>query len=106
LETAQSPAVHLREHRETATDRNGYYRFDEVSSGSYVVTVSVPAGYRPTTAIGATVTAVANVVVSVPPIGLYQPPAHLYLPLVLHQPLMRLYLPLLLRMVTLDHTLF
>jgi hypothetical protein len=100
LESAQAPALRPGDRRETTTDDNGYYRFDEVSPGSYVVTVSVPIGYRPTTATGAAVAVVANAIVSVPPIGLCRLTAQRwYLPLVLRYwtPVQQQYLPLILR---------
>jgi hypothetical protein len=83
LEPAQALALRLGERRETATDEDGHYWFDDVLPGDYIVTVSDPANYWPTTATRVTVRVAANVIVSVPPVGFHRPPVLWYLPLIL-----------------------
>ena len=64
----------------TRTDASGDYRFD-VAPGSYVVSVSDPAGYWPTTHTSVDVTLELHVTVIVN-VGYYKPPFSLYLPVI------------------------
>lgn len=64
---------------ETTTDAQGYYRFEGVPVGRYVLSVQA-AGVYPTTNVEITVEAGANKVVEVN-FGLYELPLHTYVPL-------------------------
>ncbi|PKO20959.1 MAG: hypothetical protein CVU38_17325 [Chloroflexi bacterium HGW-Chloroflexi-1] len=80
-----APAARLRvyQQRETITDDNGYYQFDDVLPRTCVLEVVAPSGYWPTTQIRVELSVSANVVVTVPDIGFYRAPVRLYLPLAL-----------------------
>lgn len=74
-----------REMGTTQTDAHGDYRFADILPGSYLLRVTIPAGYWPTTAIrqeveiGRSETHLVN-------FGLYWPPSHHYLPLLFGHP--------------------
>jgi hypothetical protein len=71
-------------HWETITDSTGHYQFTEVTPGDYVLQITVPAGYWPTTSARVDLMAVSNVTVAVD-CGFFRPPVSIYLPVLLQE---------------------
>jgi protocatechuate 3,4-dioxygenase beta subunit len=68
----------------TVTDARGYYRFEDVRPGSYNISVRVPAGYWPTGSTSEDVTVILHQTLNMG-FGLYWPPIHFYLPVIVRQ---------------------
>jgi hypothetical protein len=83
LQSIQQPALGLEERRETTTDNQGRYRFDDLPSGVYLLEIADPPVLLPTTPLKYAVSVDANVVAAPPPVGFYRPPWVVYLPMTL-----------------------
>ncbi len=78
-------ALGLEARRETVTDAGGRYRFDDLLPGAYLLEITDPPIYVPTTPLRFTVSVLANAVATPPAVGFSRLPWVLYLPMALRR---------------------
>lgn len=81
LRPAVTQRLGLKGGRTTTTDAAGYYRFEDVVPGTYILRAEDPARYWPTTNASLTISPQLHQTVAVN-FGFYRAPVALYLPIV------------------------